>query len=767
MEALRLAVRLAEGGILVLADRGGRPGDVHVGGLVRALLADHSHVAVCVDAADLEGLDHGAVVVYAPRQRDAAALNLGRALLAERALRVVLWCESQAAAELAVRAPDVFDWISHRFEVPSEKALVPSYVVATLRRADEEGVAVAWPEKFAPEPFIERTSPEKPALHRVKGSHYSLLVHGLGRAPSDAWVFILGLGEQIRHRARWAMAEVGRRRRVLLVGANPGLWPVTVPPLPLADALNRLRHAGAGLHAGRIAALVDLERGAVRLATALLRTGVSVDRIIELVSTHIDPGAALAQELARAGMLDLDAVARGWPPAHRPSGSFDARDAAMPLLRGLAGSPEIRARRDRQWLETAHAIEQGEPVEHQVLGWWAATAPGPEPVPLPLLELPRGTLTFAIEASLWDSRWHVHPGLRAAAASKLGELEAAERWASDEPGSMSEVLSALGVADRARSADRFAESLDRYDAALHLARRERMPLPLVADIHARRAIVLHELGRYAQVCVELEPVVRDVAEPGAMAALGRALVSLWRDLERAHELLQRALRVQQRTGEHRFDPFVVVCCVEEAIARGRYSHADELLAELGERALGHMSLISLSADLRRRQGRIVEARHLAQRGLASSGPRSDASAALATTTLAAIFVDGGDYVSARACLSEALSAAVAAFGEHHPSLATIALWTGRCWARLGKPSAAKAAFLGALPTTVFFFGEDHPRTHELRFELALARRVDGDTRANADLRTAFTRLEELLGSPHPEVVRMRHTLSGLRPPRRQ
>ncbi len=79
--------------------------------------------------------------------------------------------------------------------------------------------------------------------------------------------------------------------------------------------------------------------------------------------------------------------------------------------------------------------------------------------------------------------------------------------------------------------------------------------------------------------------------------------------------------------------------------------------------------------------------------------------------------DLGDLAGARAALERALAIDEAAFGPHHPNVATDVNNLGMVLQDLGDLAGARAALERALQIRREFLGEDHPRTVMVRNKL--------------------------------------------------
>ncbi|MRG94918.1 hypothetical protein [Polyangium spumosum] len=112
---IRQGLRLSPRGVLILVDDAVPE---RLGGLVRALLADHPDLEVLARPSGLIDLPDGAVVVLVPEAEDAAWLNINRPVFARKSLKVVLFCRREVTEVLAREAPDFYDWIAQRHECP-------------------------------------------------------------------------------------------------------------------------------------------------------------------------------------------------------------------------------------------------------------------------------------------------------------------------------------------------------------------------------------------------------------------------------------------------------------------------------------------------------------------------------------------------------------------------------------------------------------------------------------------------------------------------
>ncbi len=350
VEQVARAFRRIDGGRLVLVDDAA---GARLGALVRGLLREHPHLEVLTEAPALEELPAGAFVVLAVRPEDATWLNYKRPIFSQLSLKCVLWSKMSVTGALVRSAPDFFDWVSRRFACP--KGPVP-HAVAGLRAAlVGRAPGVAWHGTGLDQTFAE-AFPGRP-LHRVTADrpYEELLAETrLRRRGWIAWSGVAAKADLLR--ARWAIAESGRRGRVVLDNPTrevPGFWRVHASLMSLQEATRRLGAVGAK-SPGRLAALLDLEPSAVALAVEILERGTTGAALEGAVRASNDPGAAVAR------------LAAGW---HR-------RGESSPFLRASCRDGEARrcresARREQLAKETArvrrgfaYSPEAGETLLH-------------------------------------------------------------------------------------------------------------------------------------------------------------------------------------------------------------------------------------------------------------------------------------------------------------------------------------------------------------------------------------------------------------------
>jgi len=323
-------------------------------------------VVVSADARDLATVPEGSVILLLPQRGDAAWLNLQRPLVAQRSLKVVLFCDHETTVELSERAPDFFDWISQHQEAPSGP---PMHAVLGLRAASLADEPIVWAGAEL-DRFMKAFSVAFPGAElkwiSPKLPYAEMVLHI--RVAESKWVAYRPRDASQLRGFRWAMAEAGRRSRAIAVTealSCPGYWRVQDRLMPMKDAHRALKDSGAS-RAGALAALAGLEPEAVELARELLNRGVQEEILFDRLRGAADPGAALAREMLKVGGI-----------SHSTMIDMAMRRAPLPLLRGLAGEEEVRGLRREQLKVIERRLAKREPVSHDDLAVFAAACAAP------------------------------------------------------------------------------------------------------------------------------------------------------------------------------------------------------------------------------------------------------------------------------------------------------------------------------------------------------------------------------------------------------
>src|SRR5690606_12323818 len=138
---------------------------------------------------------------------------------------------------------------------------------------------------------------------------------------------------------------------------TPAWWPVHGSCTPLAEAVARLEPL-AGDHAALVAALLDLEPGAIELAA---RMPIIDAALRERLASADDPGAELARAALSQGVIDADDVVLDRAPDDAPEVAMRA-----PMLRGTRDDPATESH--RQSLHS-RVSEQLTALQAQEMSW--------------------------------------------------------------------------------------------------------------------------------------------------------------------------------------------------------------------------------------------------------------------------------------------------------------------------------------------------------------------------------------------------------------
>ncbi|XXY18008.1 tetratricopeptide repeat protein [Sorangium sp. So ce216] len=718
-ERLRLILRLGEAGVLVLVD-GAR--HERLGSLVRALAADEPELLVHADAKQLARAPKGAAVVLMPDPAQAGWLNLERPILAERALRVILFSDAATSATLARKAPDFFHWISHRLECPPGP-WPPS--VWSIRAANERSWGVFWEEGDLDEAFAAAL----PASKRVRVSAaapYAALVEAI-RAADGAWIEACEVDSSFElRRVRWALVEAGRREplvtervvargRAVTSGAGGmGLLEVDSRRMPLAQAIQELEAAGAE-SAGRLAALLDLERGAVTTAARLLEVGLPQARLDDIARAAGDP------------------VQRLWPlcSAH---GVSPAGGCGTFLLRtNLAPPGDLRFQceelvSERRWIDAARgAIASGDPI---VAVHWAQRA----------LAEDRGSIdaarTLGVALAEGGQLGKAREILREAVAQhrSVAEHELEEHVALVDD--LAGVIQSMDLSGARPQLEEALTLLDEHDVE---------PSAKGADVLRGLAQLRISVGDLTGARTRLEEASSLLTSMYGTEEHPRVAASL-RDLARvlfaqgevprARELLEQALRVETKAYG---DVHPRIASSLRELARVLFAQSDlRGSRELLERALQiqlrvygteeHPGVADSLHQLARAlfaQGELLNARQLLERELRIrtkvEGANAPEDIRASLETLSMVLLSQGNLAGAREALERAIPMLERIHGTAgHPEVAIMEANLGSVLLALGETERGIALRRRAYATLRAQLGPDHPLTRDMEMRLPRA-----------------------------------------------
>lgn len=147
------------------------------------------------DARALTSAPPGATVALTLRRADVRWLNRHRPIIAEHRLTVILWARPDAADRLAREAPDLFDWIATRVDVPGGEPRTGSEAELDAWDAYDavEACLADGPVTLARLLALDRAARAVHAVLQVRSSTtlgrfdwrvYSTLTRALDRAPA-------------------------------------------------------------------------------------------------------------------------------------------------------------------------------------------------------------------------------------------------------------------------------------------------------------------------------------------------------------------------------------------------------------------------------------------------------------------------------------------------------------------------------------------------------------------------------------------------------
>lgn len=781
--------------MLLLVDRA-RPD--RLGSLVRELLPEHPELEVYTDASRVLHAPYGATLVLAPRAADADWLNLNRPVFSERALKVVLWCDSETTTALARQAVDFFDWISDRVECPP---LPPRYAVAGLRCAlAARAPGVVWKGEWLEESFAEARP--RGRLHRVSAARpYAELLAEV-RAHPRQWIGWTDVDSVFRlRRVRWALAEARHRTQTILINPavqSPGWWSVFTEVGDLHLSCEWLQRAGAS-SPGRLAALVDFESDALELVAWLLEKGVGERQIEQVLLQAVDPGAALGGLTLERGVISPRALVWGISNA-----------AVMRAIKLQGSRPAVL--RNAELERVARRWESGDDVDLTEGAWWAAWAKVPPAIEQFRKIAPWGQ-SFVVELMLLHR--HYSPELQkllTRTASRLGELDVAESWVrrlvetglpeglvelaalrraqgdyEESARILRELLAAQGsdllpelrlkvLIEQAKAlelAERYSEAEVLLRQVLELERQ--LPdssLSFRAGAVEYLGSIMLQQGRYAEAevllrqALVLQQEVNGPSDPSyaEVVELLALVVGEQGSLSEAESLLRQALEIKGRRLEPAHPSITVTLTWLANILRilGRYPEAESLALQaygiqkglFGPEHRTHTAILCILAAILIDQGIHVEAQAMLLEALSISEKAPGASSAelwSVSFMLAQTFLSQGRYVEAELLLRQALQGFEGAFGSEHPVLIEILPILGATVELQGRVAEGRELVERGLELARKVHGPVHPRTARALRALAFLQAHSGSAEAPQTARAALSALTEALGSEHAAV----------------
>lgn len=254
----------------------------------------HPELEVHTDAVRLARAAKGSLIILVPDPEQATWLNLERPIFANRALRVILFSTAETSSLLARRAPDFFSWISHRIECPEGPPVHAVRGIHAALRTRARGIAWAGGDFEA---AFNAALPGRSLVRASAAMPYEQMVE-TAKPSGKSWVAWSDVDGPFRlRRVRWAVAEAGRRGRTVLLEPTvdaPEFLRVDGRMLDIKKACAELEEAGAK-HAGRLAALLDLDPEVVRFTSLLLEAGRKEESLEAAAWTAADASDVIAQ----------------------------------------------------------------------------------------------------------------------------------------------------------------------------------------------------------------------------------------------------------------------------------------------------------------------------------------------------------------------------------------------------------------------------------------------------------------------------------------
>lgn len=557
-----------------------------------------------VDVRRLAELPPGATVILALppsiSDDDLDWLNLNRPVVSDLRLSVVLWCEDGAAASLARRAPDFFDWISARVDCPSAPA---AHAVADVKRAIRARASgIAW-DGPGLEETLAAVRPSRP-LRRVTVASYQSMIDALtSREPG--WLYLDGIDTAFHlRRLRWAMAETGRRVMVFRRAIDqiaPGWWTLHARHASISEAVHAVITAGGK---GRLAALVGLDPDALAYVCSALHW-IDDASLEELLATDSDPRAALLDLAQRSGRVFESEAARH---------ELD-EDPVVLTLR--ARSPELAP-----WIPLAQAASEMDDFEIAIRWLTAARRLLPDQAGPDLI------------ASLHLLRGHAHLGAGEVASARV-DLELAHAMAQAANDAMMITGSATSLARVLLEQGEPVRARERLESALNSSTQlgDDKVVAELLDMLARVLLVFGDLS-------------------GAHARLEQSLSMKRKVLgTEDHPSIAFSLAVLGGVLRARGDEAGALSCLERSLEIMERSWGPEHPTRLAaSRALAELQ--QKTADASRLRGQLESALGLERAALGSDERPSVVDALIMAAKTSAI---GGDLERAKVMLERALA----------------------------------------------------------------------------------------------------------------
>lgn len=280
---------------------------------------------VCVRAAELAAVPHGATGLLVLRRHELDRLNGIRPFFSERALRMVLLADDETAVEALRRAPDLMDWVS---EVVEAEPLVPGFVVESIRLIADAFPGFEWVGE--PEDLISTLLAVFPGEAVDEAPPFQDAERLIDALDTRAgWLLFLLADESDVGALRMARAVARPRGELVVIGRSVPGWPRVDPSTATWSTLETFEPPISGAEAARSDCEVSMMRRGPVAPTVDALAGES--DLPTLRATLTDPSLPRlrrrlirrAHRALRDGDVDEVAVVAAWADRARTLPQLD------------------------------------------------------------------------------------------------------------------------------------------------------------------------------------------------------------------------------------------------------------------------------------------------------------------------------------------------------------------------------------------------------------------------------------------------------------
>jgi tetratricopeptide (TPR) repeat protein len=703
--------------------------------LVRALVPEHPRLEVHTDARRLATVEPGTVVLLVPDPSQATWLNLERPLFAQRALRTILFADEPMITALVRQAPDFYNWISHRIELPEAPSRHARRTVQAALCARAAGIVWTGGNLRA---VFQAALPGRSLMFVSAAISYEEMVYA-ARPAAHRWIAWTDVGDAMKlHRVKWAMAEAGRRGRALLVEplvGEPSYWVAHERSMPLPEAISSLEAAGAA-RGGRLAALTGFGPGAIQVCGALLRKGMSAT-VLEraLLDGDVDPEAVLATlAIEQGGTL--------------PEGALRLRGAGDRANAQDLAEIELQSRgEERRWATAA----------------WGANNAGE----------PRIALSWARRALHADENDASALAAAGHALKELGSTHEAEEMLrrsidvmKHHPTSASadDITTRSSLAQVLKQQGEYAEAEAVLREAITLAEQ---PPPPPIDVEELKVSGI-DVSKIEEVLLRLEDLSRNLRRM-QLAVLLQSLSDLV-EAQGGHDEAERLLRTsillepKNAAAHHGLGGLL--------FRLGRYEEAEVEIVEalrMLEQSVGlehpsYAKSLHELANIRAVEGRYAEAELLFRTCLLTWNKQPGenlVSHAATLNGLAGVMHAQGSAFEAERLLRQALALAEEHLAPNDPILSVVLAQLGSLLGTLGRAAEGDPYVQRAVAIARGGHPESRHELGEVLAALAQVQAAQDKPEAAATAKEALGELMRSLGPQHPVTMRLKDMLTDI------